>query len=1038
MSGINLPSTTLLVEGKITMQSVAEASVHNEMNNNMEQEKICEFDSNLNSSVPTSTVGKFIPVKDNAHINAGLYESKDTNSLRILNINFRSLRGKSSEVATIIDEYLPDVIIGTESWLTDEILNTEVFPKGFHVYRKDRPKNTGKNDNNRKNVGGGVFIAVANSIVSNYIEEFDTNCEIVWCYVADKADKKFYLCSFYRPPNNDLNAVEQLNQSLLKVFKHNNEPNILLAGDFNLPSINWKSCTFENCGVYASSSKLLLDMINTFGLEQMVLQPTRTTMNTSNILDLALTNQPHFVESISIEDGISDHNIVNITLNMNICKLNTGPSVSFLYDRSNFDEINKGFADSYNEFETNFAKCSVNENWSKFMSIYNALINKFTPTKLKSNSNRPPWVNRQHIRMARKLERLHKKAKKSGLSSDREALTNKRAKVQSNWRSLKQNYLSNVLGESLKLDNGKAFYRYLKQMRKGSNSLPALTTSDGDMITDTQSKLNTLNRQYQKVFTLEDDTDSLPSPQIACSDKMQPIVVTLKGTIKLLKELDSNKSSGPDGLHPKILKGCSVSIAPYLVLLFNQSLENGIVPDDWKSANVCPIFKNGRKSDPANYRPISLTSVCCKILEHIIFSAIMCHVDKNFLLSKIQHGFRKGLSCETQLLITYHEIAKLVNAGKQVDLVFLDFSKAFDRVPHKRLLSKIKALGIDDKVSEWIKSFLTDRNQRVVADGDVSEAVSVYSGVTQGSVLGPLLFLLYINDINIGIDSSMRLFADDCLLFKPVESIEDAKTLQDDLDEITMWCNTWKMSLNVKKCAVLRVGSSAPKTVFPYSLNGDSLSNCETYKYLGVTIDTKLNWSCHIENVCSQASRTLRLIQRTLGSSPKDVKAAAFNTLVLPQLEYAAMLWDPYQAFLVDNLQMVQRRAARFVLNRYSFDDSVTDMLCLLDWESLKDRRRNARLKMLYSMVQNLLPYDFLKIINILLASRLGRSDHSLKLCRLSAGYKFYQYSFFPRTIIEWNQLNEETVSSQSKNSFLSSLKRYLKTNDVVFPLYTN
>lgn len=237
----------------------------------------------------------------------------------------------------------------------------------------------------------------------------------------------------------------------------------------------------------------------------------------------------------------------------------------------------------------------------------------------------------------------------------------------------------------------------------------------------------------------------------------------------------------------RVLKEAAAEIAPFLQFLYTQSVATGQLPADWLKANITPVFKKGDKHQPANYRPISLTAVPCKILEHIIFHDIMAHLDSMNILIKSQHGFRRKLSCETQLVTTIEEIGRALDNGNQSDLIIMDFSKAFDTVPHQRLISKLDYYGIRGNLKSWITTWLTCREQSVVVDGVSSPAVHVSSGVPQGTVLDPLMFLLYINDIGDNCNSAIRLFAYDTILYSIIESTLDAGQLQLDLSAIEQW-----------------------------------------------------------------------------------------------------------------------------------------------------------------------------------------------------------------------------------------------------------
>jgi hypothetical protein len=261
---------------------------------------------------------------------------------------------------------------------------------------------------------------------------------------------------------------------------------------------------------------------------------------------------------------------------------------------------------------------------------------------------------------------------------------------------------------------------------------------------------------------------------------MPPIQMTSKGVQKLLAGLDPSKARGPDQLPTRVLKEAAEELAPMLTAIFQKSYDTHEVPADWKMATINAVFKKGSKTDAANYRPVSLTSVCCKLMEDIVQSNIMQYLNSQNILVNYQHGFRTGHSCETQLIQTLDEIANNMKDKLQTDLIVLDFSKAFVTVPHHRLLAKMRAYHVEDHCLQWIMTWLSGRTQTVVLDGKSSSPVTVRSGVPQGTVLGPLLFLMFVNDIGLDVTSSIKLFADDCLLYRAVKTQEDCSALQYD------------------------------------------------------------------------------------------------------------------------------------------------------------------------------------------------------------------------------------------------------------------
>ena len=367
---------------------------------------------------------------------------------------------------------------------------------------------------------------------------------------------------------------------------------------------------------------------------------------------------------------------------------------------------------------------------------------------------------------------------------------------------------------------------------------------------------------------------------------MPEITVTQSGVEKLLSKMNPHKAPGPDGISARILKECSRELAPLLTVLFNKSLSEGVVPDDWKEANVTAIFKKGDRGVASNYRPVSLTSLCCKLQEHILVSQILNHLERHDILTDCQHGFRAKRSCETQLLTLVHELSLALDRKEQIDLAILDFSKAFDRVPHQRLLRKIHHYGVRGQTHAWIRDFLSDRKQRVVVDGAFSDFVPVVSGVPQGTVLGPLLFLLFINDLPNNLNCKVRLFADDCIVYNTIKSNQNSIDLQKDLDQLALWERRWGMSFHPEKCNILSVSRANSPSLFRYKLKGHELERTKSSKYLGVTISSDLRWGEHINNISKKANCVLGFLRRNLKTNNVEVKERAYNSLVRPHFYF--------------------------------------------------------------------------------------------------------------------------------------------------------
>ena len=338
------------------------------------------------------------------------------------------------------------------------------------------------------------------------------------------------------------------------------------------------------------------------------------------------------------------------------------------------------------------------------------------------------------------------------------------------------------------------------------------------------------------------------------------------------------------------------------------------------------MFKKGSRCDPANYRPVSLTSVPCKLLEHILCTHIRGHLDRLGIITDVQHGFRARHSCESQLLLTMHDLYRSQDRKEQVDVAVLDFSKAFDTVPHDRLLGKLEFYGITGPVLNWIRAFLRGRTQSVMVEGEHSRKDKVLSGVPQGTVLGPLLFLLFVNDLPdcVSEGTRTRLFADDCLVYREVRSQEDRVKLQADLDALGAWSARWGMRFNTSKCEILQIGTGTrtlPATHF-YTLNGDVLKLVSSAKYLGVLATHNLSWSDHIRGISAKANAKLGWARRNLRGCPYKLRETAYTTLIRPGLEYCDTIWDPHSKADAALLDQVQNRASRWAKGKSKFEAS--------------------------------------------------------------------------------------------------------------------
>ena len=481
--------------------------------------------------------------------------------------------------------------------------------------------------------------------------------------------------------------------------------------------------------------------------------------------------------------------------------------------------------------------------------------------------------------------------------------------------------------------------------------------------------------------------------------------------------LKVDKSPGGDNIHPKLLYELRKNIAKPIAELYNKSIEQGEVPEDWRNATITALYKKGNRSDPGNYRPVSLTSIVCKIMESIIKDRVVEHLQKFSLLNDSQHGFMKGKSCLTNLLEYLENVTKTLDGGDPLDVIYLDFAKAFDKVPHKRLILKLEAHGISGNISKWIQQWLTGRKQQVNINGKISSWADVLSGVPQGSVLGPLLFLIYINDIDEGVVSKLWKFADDSKICSKVRNEADADILRNDLNKLFKWSQDWQMLFNVEKCVVMHMGGK--NLNYAYELGGRVLNSTKRERDLGIIIHDSGKTSEQCASAANKANQILGMIKRNIKWKDKDVITRLYKALVRPRLEYCVQAWSPNLQKDIDLLERVQRRATKIIDGlRYK---TYEERLYETGLTTLVQRRRRGDLIETFKLVKGITKVNYSTFFK--LSENRGRG-HTYKLAKDRARLNIRASFYSQRAVNSWNSLPEAVVGADSVNSFKNRLDK--------------
>ena len=590
-------------------------------------------------------------------------------------------------------------------------------------------------------------------------------------------------------------------------------------------------------------------------------------------------------------------------------------------------------------------------------------------------------------------------------------------------RKAKSNFERGIINRSKECS--KVFWSHVRSKLKTKSGVAGLFEDPHDktsLKTDDMVKAEILQKQFSSVFTREPDGNIPPFDKRTNSSVTNPVITSVL-IKKKIKALDTNKSFGPDEIHPKILVELCDIVSDPITLIFNRSFEDGILPKDWKNAHITPIFKKGSRNFASNYRPISLTSIICKIMESIIKDTVLCHLTENQLLTKSQFGFIPGRSATIQLLSYLDNSINSIVNGKVTDTIYFDFAKAFDTVPHRRLLKKLARYGIGGNVLKWINAFLHDRSQIVVVNGVKSSSSPVLSGIPQGSVLGPLLFLVYINDLPDVVRSLMYLFADDTKLSKEINSAHDAFELQTDMLSMEKWSNKWLLQFHPNKCHVLTLGKHQNIIhAHRYILNGQELEHVFEEKDLGITIDHELKFQDHIANKIKTANSIMGLIRRSFNNLDKKLFKTLFTSFVRPHLEYAPAVWHPHLKKNINQLENVQRRATKMVKGFQTV--APEERLQQLELPTLKFRREVNDMVEIYKHFHF---YDQRCIPSTFNPQRRPSRKHDFQIVpRVPRdGIRGVQTnSFYYRSIKPWNELPAEVVNSTSIKSFKRSLER--------------
>jgi hypothetical protein len=689
----------------------------------------------------------------------------------------------------------------------------------------------------------------------------------------------------------------------------NNLSKILLIGDFNYSKIKWNAALDTKLPLHCRE---FIQVINSYGLRQLNKHPSRATND--NILDLVLTNFPDKLSKVyaNLFHYSSDHFLLHFDLHTKIEKITSPKRSVFNYNRANMPEL-KLDINNLNLRERILNEELIDNKLTAWTTALKNLINKHIPKISLKKEHTAPWIDLEVIKKLRKKDSALRHAKKHDTPQAWTKFKQLRNKLKNLITNKHKHYLIDICDNISTCP--KRFWSYIKANSK-SRGLPSyLYNQHKEKIDNFTGMSNLFNTFFQSIFS---SNRNLPLPEITTHEdpNLSNLTLTEHDVLNELKKLNPSKAPGPDALPTKVLKDCAQELSPSITQLFNDSLSHSKVPNAWKTANVTPIHKKGDKHTASNYRPISLLPIISKVLERCIYNKII-----DFLIPKLtnlQHGFLKNRSTTTQLLNVFSNINNILDNGDQTDVVYFDLSKAFDSVPHNLLLHKLKSFGICGKLHAWLTDYLTNRLQRVTLNGAESEWLPVTSGVPQGSILGPLLFILYINDLPdlLSPNTLCAIFADDTKIYRHINSHQDHIILQRDINNIHHWSTIWGLTFNKNKCTIISLKRNNNPNEYLYSMDNTRLPHTENAPDLGLTITQSLSWNLHINITTNKALKRMWFLVWTLGfTAPQKAKLTTYLSLVRSILEYNTPVWNPSTKENIKQLESVQRKSTNYILN---------------------------------------------------------------------------------------------------------------------------
>lgn len=923
--------------------------------------------------------------------------------------NVRSICNKLDTLRAFIDHHNPDILAVTESWGRPSLLDSFICHDGYVLFRHDRSSR----------IGGGVFLLVKDSLSpTSFSFSLDDPGPVfedsVWCILHLPLNKSLLVgCCYRSPDSNSSNDI--LLESLFDKVSDGVSDFQVIVGDFNCPNIDWTNVSSS------PPNHFLLDCCLNNYLTQIVREPTRG----NNTLDLVFVNDVSFATTVDVTDEFpgSDHRTVSCTLDFDTPKpllSDLKPQLEKLdFQKANWELYRSVLAKQFVSSVV-MRTGDVEDIWESIKSIILAAAHSCIP-KRKTIRRILGVPLTGSVRTAFRRRKDTFRSLRGSTSHIAESLRrNADDQLKSALDESRRVYETGIANDCK--DNPKRFWSHVRSSLGNKSVISAVCDPNGTLTDSRTATAECLNKYFSSVYLIEGNS-ALPTLTPKTTQRCDSFIISIDAVKKILRDLPRSSSPGPDGIPNILLIEGRHMLAEVLVAFFNFILINGQLPSEWKTAHVTPIHKGGSRTQCSNYRPVSLTCTLCKVFERLMKNYMLNYLLHNRLLHGTQHGFLPNRSCATAILSFLNEVTSAVDDHLLVDAVFLDFSKAFDSIPHRRLLLKLKSYGFGGHILAWISSYLSDRTQCVKIGDCLSAPIEVRSGVPQGSVLGPLLFVIYIDDIdNSVIDSCIIKYADDTKLFLNFSqiSIPGPQLLQNDLHRVAAWCSLWCLKLNAEKCACLHFGHQNPNK--SYFIEDVSVKPSISVKDLGIIITDDLKPSVQCRTAIVKAQRMLSVIKLAFKFLDTRAMTLLYKSLVLPLLDYCSVAWCPFYVKDIEALEKVQRRFTRIlpVFRNLPYEERLVKY----NLSSLHMRRTTFDLICMYKIIHGLIDLPFASFFELDNESRTR--GHVFKVKFKYSRLDIKKFFFASRVIPAWNALPSTCVEATSVDSFKLHLKTYL------------